>query len=518
MNPARRLLSSLFLSLLIVFSNGTAALCRQPRSSTAQSPRQEAKPLTNADVMRMARGGFTEGVIINAIQAGDTQFDVSLDALFKLKEAGVGQRIIEAMQSAAARQQAAAAGAGRLTPVSPAPPTSSPQQLTQPYVLYGEQQKAGIPASSPTIIQTKAKGDSVPALMADSAVKDIASDAIIGAAARTVLSAPGIATLPIIGMAGMAVLSLPKVFGGEPTYTFVYALGGRRSPSVVTTSSPRFEVVFSDVVGANPDEFIPVLLKVNPTDNNWRLVGAQRAKAKQFQSNDPSELNFIEERIPVTATRLERGRVAVIPQQPLTAGEYGLVLRPASSTRKVALKGIASRQGEGLLIGLVWDFSVSPPAQAAPTAEQTTTPALQANIHASQTPASTQGDYQKQTAPGAPPKEKDVMGSVSFQTAAPYNKAYEVALDAIKRAGYTIESASRESGQIKTELAVEHGGVDIGRAVVVTVMKDNDTLTTIRVTAYKQGRRIGGQWQQRVGTKDRAQKLADSIQSALSHQ
>jgi hypothetical protein len=512
----RRMIRVLTVSLLCVISSfaGVTGLCRQAVPPASHAP-QDRKPLTNADVTRMVKGGFAESVIINAIASSDTQFDVSLDALFKLKEAGVSQRVIEAMQSAAARQASAQAGTMQATPGLAPSALAQQGQLTQPYVLYGEKSKSAIPASSPTIIQTKAKGDSVPALLADSAVKDIAGDAIISAAARTVLSAPGIAGLPIIGMAGMAILSLPKVFGGEPTYTFIYAIGGRHATSVLPTASPHFEIVFGDVVGANPDEFEPALLRINPTDNNWRLVGAQKAKAKQFQSNDPSELNFIEERIAVSITRLERGRISVSPQQPLPAGEYGLVLRPVSRTKKASLKAVASRQGEGLLLAPVWDFSIAPPTQESLVASPASTPAPQLTALDSQAvpPA---GDSRKQAGLMDPPKVSDVSGSVSFQTTVPYDRAYEVALDAVKRAGYTIESASKETGQIKTELAVEHGGVDIGRAVVVTVIKEADTTTTIRVEAYKQGRRINGQWQQRVGTKDKAQKLADRIQASLS--
>jgi hypothetical protein len=511
MNPRRRALVSLLLSLLCLCSGSTAAFCQQPQAASPQSA-QTGKPLTNLDITRMVKGGFTESVIINTIASSDTQFDVSLDALFRLKEAGVSQRIIEAMQSAAARKASTPPAFTRATPSLAAPLATA--QLTQPYVLYGGQSKTSVTASSPTIIQTKAKGDSVPALLADSAVKDIAGDAIISAAARTVLSSPGIAALPIIGMAGMAVLSLPKVFGSEPTYTFVYALGGRHSQTDVSTPTPRFEMVYSDVIGANPDEFEPALLKVSPTDNNWRMVGAQKAKAKQFQSNDPSELNFIEERIPVSITKLERGRVALTPQQPLASGEYALVLRPSSRTHKVALKGIAAHQGDGLLLGLVWDFSV--PAQQVPAGVQPPAPAPQTPAPVSQAVPAVTTAPQSHATLADPPKMKDVPGGVSFQTTAPYDRAYEAALNVMKRDGYAIESASRETGQIKTEMAIEHGAVDIGRYVVVTVIREADLATTIRVEAYKQGRRINEQWQQRVGTKDKAQKLADSIQAALS--
>jgi hypothetical protein len=105
--------------------------------------------------------------------------------------------------------------------------------------------------------------------------------------------------------------------------------------------------------------------------------------------------------------------------------------------------------------------------------------------------------------------------SVSFQTNVPYDKAYEIALNVVKKEGLTIESASKETGQIKTEMVIEHSVVDIGRWFVITLIRESDDVTTIRVSAFKQGRRIGGQWQQRVYTKEKAQKLADKIKAAL---
>ena len=72
------------------------------RSSSVQTdslPHQEQKKsLTNANIIQMVKGGFGENVILNAIQTNETQFDVSINALFELKNAGVSQKIIEAMQ------------------------------------------------------------------------------------------------------------------------------------------------------------------------------------------------------------------------------------------------------------------------------------------------------------------------------------------------------------------------------------------------------------------------------------
>lgn len=76
----------------------------QPKPTPPETKPEIKEPdnqLTNANIIRMVKGGFAEGVILNAIQTNETQFDVSLNALFELKNAGVSQKIIEAMQTAA---------------------------------------------------------------------------------------------------------------------------------------------------------------------------------------------------------------------------------------------------------------------------------------------------------------------------------------------------------------------------------------------------------------------------------
>lgn len=67
----------------------------------SNSQQGQNKHLSNADVIRMVKGGFGETVIINAIQTNETQFDLSINALFELKNAGVSQKIIEVMQGLA---------------------------------------------------------------------------------------------------------------------------------------------------------------------------------------------------------------------------------------------------------------------------------------------------------------------------------------------------------------------------------------------------------------------------------
>jgi len=64
-----------------------------------------SKSLTNANIIQLVKGAFGESIILNAIQTNETQFDVSMNALFELKNAGVSQKIIEAMQFTVANKR-----------------------------------------------------------------------------------------------------------------------------------------------------------------------------------------------------------------------------------------------------------------------------------------------------------------------------------------------------------------------------------------------------------------------------
>lgn len=72
---------------------------------------QSGKPLTNDDVVQMVKGGFDESTTIAAIEAADTNFDTSVQALMALKAAGVGEKTISAMLAATKKKADAAKGA-----------------------------------------------------------------------------------------------------------------------------------------------------------------------------------------------------------------------------------------------------------------------------------------------------------------------------------------------------------------------------------------------------------------------
>src|SRR5882724_2070524 len=87
----------------ILFPRGTRATAQQ---SSAPLP---AHPLTNQDIVRMARAGFVDSTIVKMIDSHGAAFDLSVDGLLKLKEAGVSQGVIDKMLSAGAEAKPAVA-------------------------------------------------------------------------------------------------------------------------------------------------------------------------------------------------------------------------------------------------------------------------------------------------------------------------------------------------------------------------------------------------------------------------
>ena len=80
-----------------------------------QSAAQET--LTNDDVVKLVKGGLPESVIVQKIRASQRKFDTSADGLIKLKNAGVPDKVIEAMVAPAAGTATAPPAAGSGAPV-----------------------------------------------------------------------------------------------------------------------------------------------------------------------------------------------------------------------------------------------------------------------------------------------------------------------------------------------------------------------------------------------------------------
>lgn len=75
--------------------------------AVAAAPFAGAAPMTNGDVINLAKAGMSEAVILSAIDVSEPHFDTSAQALVDLKKAGVSEAVIERM---IARKSGHAAG------------------------------------------------------------------------------------------------------------------------------------------------------------------------------------------------------------------------------------------------------------------------------------------------------------------------------------------------------------------------------------------------------------------------
>lgn len=327
-------------------------------ATTAVFAQQGQQPLTNADVVKMVKSGLPAAVIANAIQANDTDFDVSANGLIALQKAGVPQTVMDAMISASSKKRSGAAASS----AAPAATAATSAALANGGQLAATVAQGGksiaLPLEKTQLAQTKTKASSLGALATDSAVNQAFQVGVNEAAWQAWSHGGGYGTYSGV-TAGASVMS--GIMGHrKPTVTYVWALPGPSASNALGTS-PNFDVTFSGIPGINEEEYEPAIVKLTPTSNNWRLVGASQGKADTMQdasANWEVYSSYVEEKVPVRANKLGAGHVQISPVSPLAAGQYGVVLRPRSKSKRFAGADVAKNQGEGLIFNSVFSFAV----------------------------------------------------------------------------------------------------------------------------------------------------------------
>jgi hypothetical protein len=79
------------------------------------------QPLTNENVVTLAKAGFDELFILQLIRSSRTNFDVSVQGLVVLKQAGVSEDLIRMMAMPQSSPPAAPATTPAATPAKPPP-------------------------------------------------------------------------------------------------------------------------------------------------------------------------------------------------------------------------------------------------------------------------------------------------------------------------------------------------------------------------------------------------------------
>jgi hypothetical protein len=147
----------------------------------------------------------------------------------------------------------------------------------------------------------------------------------------------------------------------RPSEKYVWALSGLNSPVVASSNKPSFDLNYAGLPGINADEFEPAIVKLEPSNNAWRLVGATNAKSDTVLNVVPQwEIysSFIEDRMPASVNRITTGHSQISTTSALAPGEYAVVLRPVSKGKKFSGAEVVQNQGPGLLFNSAWSFSV----------------------------------------------------------------------------------------------------------------------------------------------------------------
>lgn len=230
-------------------------------------------------------------------------------------------------------------------------PNASPAQMPHVFLALEEHQgKQEITPSQAQIGQSRYKGGMGAGGMA---LRSLATEGLSFAAMGA-----GPAGMMAMSAFSMASGFMPGMRPGAPKMTYVWGLPGQKSARELDNTDPMFELSYGDIPGVDPDAYEPAVVKLFPTKDNYRLVGATQVKmnAKNMMAGGGAENGkwISEERWPTRVDKEERGFYVMHVNQPLEPGEYAVVLRP---TRHY--KATPSAFGGGAQVFYsVWDFSV----------------------------------------------------------------------------------------------------------------------------------------------------------------
>lgn len=320
---------------------------------------QAAKPLTNDDVLSMVKKKMPESVIVAAIKSRPGEYDTSTNELIRLNSAGVSEAELNAMIAAAQKGADAQLTSG--TSNADAKQVSEPRMPKVWLVRGGTSQELALEKTQ--LAQTKNKPTSMKSLAGDSAMAQ-AFQAGIGTATWDA------ATHMNSAFAGSAVQEAGSVLSGilahrTPTVTYVWGVPSPASGNVLQTISPEFNLDFSRTPGVQPDDYEPEIVKLTPAQNTCRIVGATQGKADLSASPAADwqvYSHYLEEKASAHAEKLGPGKYKLAASN-LAAGEYGIVLRPVSTTKKFSGGDVARAQGDGLMFDAIWTFQVPEEAQ-----------------------------------------------------------------------------------------------------------------------------------------------------------
>jgi hypothetical protein len=343
-----------------------------------EGTRETPGKVGNADIQEMVAAKFSDTTIIAVIDANVVEFDVSPRALVALKNAGVSERVIEAMLAAATGEKQTEEPEAALSQPAETPASVEYAKLTQMIEQLAAKQE---------VAEKERRAPEPPAARADPTPRvwlvdgheraaiapTIAQVAFAGGGARRgerMKNLQGLAN-QALAFASPAVSGIATTLGGlfrrDEQRTAVWALAATQSARVLD-AAPVFEIDYAHIPGVDPERYQPAIVQLVPTDDNYRLVAATETDGADARAEPSGPI--IEETVATQSTRLDRGRYRVAPRGALGPGEYALVLRPIGETSRKRGRNTEASLGEMLggstsqILYLTWEFSIAGEAVA----------------------------------------------------------------------------------------------------------------------------------------------------------
>ncbi|HEV3155375.1 MAG TPA: hypothetical protein VGZ02_16310 [Candidatus Baltobacteraceae bacterium] len=234
-------------------------------------------------------------------------------------------------------------------------PFGAPQALDAHVWVTDGTTKRELAQTQAQVAQSNIQGMPGAGSMASAMAKNLATSALAVAAGP-------------IGAVASSVFSMFNHHSApRPKFQATLALAGQQSTTQIRSSSTTFECNYAAIPGIDPDAYVPQILKLGVTKDNWRVVSV-------LTSNDPSSMTRLMmpaalsnmpnaappgshdaiklDETPVQGAAVQttaRGVARITLSEPLAPGEYAIVLRPSGNTQDDSLQRV---------LRAMWDFEI----------------------------------------------------------------------------------------------------------------------------------------------------------------
>jgi len=267
---------------------------------TASARQQDV--MKNQDIILLVKAGLDSSVIIEKIRSSKTDFDLSTDALIKLKKEGVPDNVIGAMFKAKNEATKTELGSGVVASNSPdADPTDPMLPRNYGIYLYEEKRNRKMTQLMPTLSKSRAGGFLTSAIVPFGLGKTKLKATLQGPSSKIIVDNPN------------------PVF-----YFYLDAQSGGLNRSGIPSSPSEFVLVKFHIRGNNRE------VSIAETNNFGGKAGPSKEYIVEFHAED-----------------LGKGIFKVTPAKPLSNGEYGFYLLDSGESNTGAGVG-----------GKFFDFSV----------------------------------------------------------------------------------------------------------------------------------------------------------------